>query len=331
MLNGDLDFIKDPGSENRTIYVEAAKDASKGLQIRYIKSDGGSVNTIHFNQTIADPVKAEIFANKDFRIGMSYAINRQEIIDIVENGQGTPAQQAPLNDSPLYVDGMDTQYIEYDTAKANEYLDKVLPNKGSDGYRLDKNGKRLEIVMSVSNDLSYGTTWVQKAELLIGYWDKVGVKVILNSMPDTQFIDNKKKNNIEATMYTGEGGAGLNAILDPRYFVPEEYFGLFGNGWFAWRTGATDSTQVEPPQWAKDARAAYENVLVQPSQELQIAEMKKVIQTAMDNFYVIGIARPGEMYYPFSARLGGIPETWYDGWIEGVQKIYYPEQWFLSK
>ena len=198
-------------------------------------------------------------------------------------------------------------------------------------YRQDKNGKRLEIVLSVSNDLSYGTTWVQTAELLIGYWDKVGVKVILNSMPDTQFIENKKQNKIEATMYTSEGGAGITAILDPRYYVPEEYFGLFGNGWFAWRIGSTDSVQVEPPQWAKDARAAYELVLVQPTQDLQISEMKKVIQTAMDNFYVIGIARPGLMYYPFSARLGGIPETWYDGWNEGVQKITYPEQWFINE
>ncbi len=51
----------------------------------------------------------------------------------------------------------------------------------------------------------------------------------------------------------------------------------------------------------------------------------------MERFYIIGISRPGPMYYPFHVRLGGIPETWYDGWNEGVQKILFPEQWFLTQ
>jgi hypothetical protein len=55
-----------------------------------------------------------------------------------------------------------------------------------------------------------------------------------------------------------------------------------------------------------------------------------VLQEAKDNFYVIGIARPGDLYGVFSARLGGIPETWYDGWLEGPTKIIRPEQWFIK-
>lgn len=332
MMNGDLDFVKDPGGENRIVYHEAM-DQGKPIQIKYPLSDGGNTNTIHFNQTIADPVKAEVFANKDFRIGMSYAINRPEIIEIVHNGQGEPAQHAPLKDSPLYIEGMDTQYVEYDVAKANEYLDKVLPDKDAEGFRLDKNGKRFQIIFTVQNDLSYGTNWVQIAELLIGYWKAVGIDVLLNSIPGPQHDENKKKNLIEATMYTGEGGAGVTALIDPRYYVPMEYFGYFSHGWYGWRiadpTGET--VAVEPPQWAKDARAKYEEAVAQPTYELQIAKMREVIQEAKERFYVAGISRPAPMYYPFHARLGGIPDTWYDGWIEGVQKILYPEQWFLRE
>jgi peptide/nickel transport system substrate-binding protein len=332
MLNGDLDFVKDPGNDNRVVYHDAM-DEGKPIQIKYPQSDGANTNTIHFNRTIADPVKAEIYASKDFRIGMSYAINRQEIIEIVHNGQGVPAQQAPLEDSPLYLEGFAEQYVEYDVAKANEYLDKVLPEKNAAGYRLDKNGKELEIIFTVQNDLSFGTTYVQVAELLIGYWDKVGVKVLLNSIPGPQHDENKKQNNIEAWIYTSEGGAGITAILDPRYYVPGEYAGYFGNGWNYWITNASaGEVKVEPPQDIKDLRAKYtDGVLTQPTQELQIAAMKEVMQDAMDQFYVIGISRMPVMYYPFNARLGGIPETWYDGWLEGVQKILYPEQWFLRE
>ncbi|MFZ6029199.1 MAG: ABC transporter substrate-binding protein [Chloroflexota bacterium] len=331
MLSGELDFVKDPGTENRVIYHEAM-DEGKPLQIKYPQSDGANVNTIQFNQTLADPIKAAVFADKNFRIGMSYAINRQEIIEIVFNGQGTPAQQAPLADSPLYIEGMDTQYVEYDVDKANEYLDKVLPEKNAEGYRLDSAGEPFEIIFTVQNDLSYGTTYVQIVELLIGYWKEVGVKVLLNSMPGPQFDENKKQNTIEAVIFTGEGGAGITPILDPRYYVPMEYFGMFGNGWGYWKTNAQNGeVQVEPPQWAKDARAKYEEVLLQPTEELQIEKMRAVIQDAMDNFYVIGIARNAPMYYVFHERMGGIPDTWYDGWIEGVQKILYPEQWFLRQ
>lgn len=331
MLNGDLDFVKDPGNENRTLYYDAL-DEGKPLYIKNPLSDGANVNSIHFNQTVSDTVKAEVFGNKDFRIGMSYAINRGELIEIIFSGQGEPAQVAPLNDSPFYIDGMDTQYIEYDVDLANEYLDKVLPDKDADGMRLGPDGNPFQIILTVQNDLGFGTYYVQMAELLIGYWKDAGVDVILNSQPGPQYDENNKKNLIEATLYTGEGGAGITPILDARYYVPLWGGFVFDKAWAAWRTpDATGETvAAEPPQWAKDAYAKYEEVIAQPTLDQQITLMRNVLQEAMDRFYVIGIARPVPGYYPFNTRLHGIPNVWYDGWNEGVQKIMYPEQWFLS-
>ena len=271
-----------------------------------------------------------MFANKDFRIGMSHAVNRAEIIEIVHFGQGEPSQAAPLESSPLYNEQLATQYLEYNVDLANEYLDKVLPQKDAEGYRLGSDGNRFSIIMSIANDLSYGTTWVQISELLIEQWRAVGIEVTLNSMPDTQFVENKKANNLEATLYTGEGGAGLTAILDPRYYTPFEYFGMYGNGWFAWYYAAQDSVQVEPPDEIKALRDEYQKVLTAPSQEEQIELMSNVLQIAADEFWVIGISRPAPGYQPYHQRLGNIPETWIDGWIEGVQKLLYPEQWYLK-
>src|SRR5690606_14004343 len=55
--------------------------------------------TITLNMTQPDPVKREIYSNKDFRIGLSHAINRQEIIDTVYRGQGEPWQMSPRKES----------------------------------------------------------------------------------------------------------------------------------------------------------------------------------------------------------------------------------------
>jgi peptide/nickel transport system substrate-binding protein len=331
MLNGDLDFAKDPGNENRIIYHEAMADG-KPLQIKYPQSDGANVCSIHFNLTLEDPIKSEVFNNKDFRIGMSHAIDRAQVIEIIFDGQGDPAQVAPVDGSPFFIDGMDKQYTEYNVALANEYLDKVLPDKDSSGRRLGKDGKPFAFVFTVQNDLSFGTFYVQLAELLVKYWKDVGIEATINSMPGPQMDEAKRKNLPEASIYTGEGGAGITPILDPRYYAPLQGAGIFSNAWAYWRVpdATGEAIASEPPQWAKDAYAKYELVLRQPTQEEQIIKMRDVIKEAKERFYVIGISRSAPMYYPFHARLGGIPDTWYDGWNEGVQKILYPEQWFLK-
>jgi peptide/nickel transport system substrate-binding protein len=328
MLNGDLDYIKDPSGEDRIVFFDAM-DSGAPIKISAPASDGGNTNSIHFNRNTPDAGLGEVFANKDFRIGMSHAINRPEIIEIVYFGQGEPAQVAPLESSPLYNETLATQYTEYNVDLANEYLDKIVPERGADGYRLRPDGEPLSFVFTVANDLSWGGNYVQVAELLIGYWDKVGVKVQLNSVADAQATELRENNEVQATMFTGEGGAGLTPILDPRYYTPGMLFGLYGNGWWAWYTGSLEAVQVEAPQEIQDIRNVYEEVLKQPTQEAQIEQMKQVLDIAADQFWVLGIARPGPGYQPYHARLGNQPDTWIAGWIEGVQKITLPEQWYI--
>jgi peptide/nickel transport system substrate-binding protein len=330
MLNGDLDYIKDASGDARGTFYDAVKQG-KALKIGSKINDAGTSNTLHFNLAIADPMKNKVFNDKNFRIGMSYAINRQELIDIVFAGQGEPSQAAPLKGSPLYNEQLATQYIEYSVDKANEYLDKVMPKKGSDGMRLGPDGNPFSFVLCVSNDLSYGANWVQVATLVVGYWQKVGVNVTLNSMPNKEFATKRINDQLEGAIYTGEGGAGLTAMLDPRYYVPEELFGLFGSSWYYWRVQQPNTTQVEPPQDVKDARAQYENVLVQTTTEAQITEMKKVLQTAADKFWCLGLSRPGPAYQPRSAALMNQPDEWVGGFIEGVEKLTLPEQWYLKQ
>lgn len=330
MLNGDLDHIGSAPAESRVLYHDAV-DEGKPLVIKYPQGTNSNTLNIHFNRTHADPVKAELFANKDFRIGMSHAINRLELIEIVFDGQGSPAQPSPLEGSPLYNEQLTKQYTEYDVNLANQYLDKVIPDKGTDGFRLGSDGKPLEIVMFVPNDLSYGTAYEQIGELLSSYWQAVGVKVLMNSMPDSQYGLAKEENLIEIAMFASGDGAGIATILAPRDVLPMEAHSQYGNGWYFWRVNQANTVHVEPPQWVKDLYSKYTaDVLGGATEEDQIAAMNEIIQVAADEFWVVGISRLGPTYLPFNARMGGIPETWYAGWTPGNQKIYRPEQWYLT-
>lgn len=43
---------------------------------------------IAFNLTVADPVKRQVFNSRDFRIGMSCAIDRRDIVKAIYQRQG---------------------------------------------------------------------------------------------------------------------------------------------------------------------------------------------------------------------------------------------------
>jgi peptide/nickel transport system substrate-binding protein len=330
MLNGDIDYMKDAPGEDRILFYDAL-DEGKPIKINAKNNDAGTTNTVQINLNNPDPVLQEIFRNKDFRIGLSHAINRPEVIEIAFFGQGVPAQVGPLEGSPLFSEQLAYQYTEYDVDLANEYLDKVVPDKDADGYRLRPDGERLSFVISIPNDLSYTGGYTQIGELVAGYWQAVGVDAVVNSMPGEQWQQNFLSNKIDAVIFTGEGGAGLNSILDPRYVVPGEYHGMWANGTNAFLTNNPDAEAKIPLEGVfKEQYDRYQNVLVQPSLDAQIAAMNEVIQVAAEEFWVMGISRPGPGYQPYSARLNNLPDVWVTGWIEGIEKIIRPEQWYLT-
>jgi peptide/nickel transport system substrate-binding protein len=328
LANGDLDYIKDP--TGREFFFNAL-DSGAALQMSFWNDEAGNTNSIHFNRNAQDPVLASIFSDINFRIGMSHAINREEIIEIVHQGQGTPSQVAPLESSPLYNERLATQYLEYNLDLANQYLDMVVPDKDADGFRLRPDGARLSFVFSIPNSESWQGNWVSVGELLVGYWNTVGVEVLLDAVSADVMTERREQNNYEATMFTGEGGAGLTPILQPRYYVPGEYDSLFGGGWFYWWANSQEAVTVEPPQEMKDLRVQFEQVGQQPSQDAQVAAMAEILEIAADNFWVIGISRPGLGFQPYNSRLGNFPDEWIHGWGEGVEKITYPEQWYLKQ
>ncbi len=329
MMSGELDFVKEPGEPNRELYY-AAMDGGNPIAIRNQQFDGSNTQSIQFNMTVKDPVKNQIFNDKNFRIGMSYAINRPEVIEVIFKGQGEPAQVSPLESSPLYNETLTKQYIEFDLDKANEYLDKVLPEKDADGFRLDSTGKRLSIIFTVQSDFGEGSHWVQLAELLVKYWAAVGVEVNLDVVTRSVHDESRTKtNDIEMELYHGsEGGSGITAIIDPRFYVPTGM--VYGLGWSNWFSDPEGDYAVEPPDYVKATRDIYLSAIQKATYEEQVAEMQKLMAASVDNFWVIGISRYAPLYQPLSTRLGNVPETWLHGWLEGFFRILAPEQWYIK-
>ncbi|MBK8033299.1 MAG: ABC transporter substrate-binding protein [Chloroflexi bacterium] len=324
VLAGEYDTMANTTDLQRPLFFE--NEATSGLSVYQLQSEGGGKVSIMFNMT--HPELGSIFSERDFRIAMSYAINRDEVIDIVYFGQGEARQVSPIEDSPLYNEQLTTQYLEYNVDEANAHLDLVLPDKDGDGFRLNPaTGERLTIVMTVQSG-DYGLRFTDVAELLKQYYADVGIDLVVDVVDNSIWTERRNDNSMEATVFTGEGGYGITAITDPRYFVPVHGQSIWGNAWNLWYLEPNNPNAVEPPQEIKDHIALYEQVRQAPTSEQRIELMSQVLQTAADNFWVIGISSATGPYRPLSARLANVPETWVDGWNPGGPAIAFPEQWF---
>ena len=190
VLAGKFDTMANPTNENRPLFFENAE--TSGLKVYILPREGGwrRVGPVQH-----DPPRhwANSSARKTSASACRYAINRQEIIDIVYFGEGTPRQISPNEDSPLYNEQLTNQYLEYNVDLANESLDKVLPNKDADGWRLLPNGEKLSIVFTVQTG-DYGLRFTDVAELLKGYFAEVGVDIILDVV-DNQMLTDRGNDN----------------------------------------------------------------------------------------------------------------------------------------
>ena len=138
--NIDMQARRISNPANKPVLAENAEKAGYKLYERI--SANSNIMAIHLNQTHKDPVMRELIRNKNVRIALSIGMDRDELIDIVWQGQGEPWQIGPSESHILYNEQLGTQHTEYDPDKANELLDAAgYADKNNDGIRLLPNGK----------------------------------------------------------------------------------------------------------------------------------------------------------------------------------------------
>jgi peptide/nickel transport system substrate-binding protein len=253
--------------------------------------DTMNVAMFALNLTHVDPTKREVFQNKDFRIGLSHAVNRQEIIDVVYRGQGEPWQGAPARESEFFNEQLAKQYTEYDSSLANEHLDRSgFVERDGDGFRLGPDGRRIVIAIDVT--VEEGPEWIDVSELVVKYWRDVGVAATSNTI--SRALAETRKDSSAHDLGIQPGFGGHSALTDPRWYFP-----FSGNEhairWVQWYTsGGADGE--EPPRIARDQMALYDQLKETPEPEARVDLMHEILRLAVDGFWAIGIAFPANGY-----------------------------------
>lgn len=262
---------------------------------------------IQLNYTHPDLTKRKLFQNKDFRIGLSLAIDRQALIDAVFVSQGSAAQPSILEGDSLYNERLARQYTEYNVDTANAAFDKVIPNKNGEGIRLDADGRPVTIIFEIDQARQ---TFLDMFQLILPMWREVGISAQIRTMDRALWeVRVRRGYEFDATAHRFGGGAGQAALLDARYFVPNNTNSVFARGWQAWFVDPKDANAVEPPEEAKELVALYEQVISTADGAKQTALFKKILEKNADQFYLIGITHPAIAYGIAKSDIGNVPDV----------------------
>ncbi|OSM42800.1 ABC transporter substrate-binding protein [Nesterenkonia sp. PF2B19] len=248
------------------------------------------MNTLLFNLNHSHPDEdmREILTDRSFKAGLSHALDREEIIELVYFGQGEPAQAAPREGSPYHHSELAGQHLEHDVDLADELLDEVLPERDDEGRRLGPDGRPFSIAVDVAADRSVEHARV--LELAQGYWEAVGIALEIQTMD--RDLRNERRDAGEFDVYVRDGSAGLqDAILRPHWYMPFGDSGAYAWSWGSFYLDGEDAGEAPPedsPAWRQ--WEIYDEILVTADQERQTELMEELLDVSAEAFWTIGIS-----------------------------------------
>ncbi len=233
IVGGEVDFMSRYIPFDAFTEIKTSEDQGDYRMILWSVGEGGAPMFL-FEWGHKDPEIRELFHNRDFKLGMSHALDRETINDVVYFGQGTPSQGVTSPYSPW---GRTTEEgkqlmeqwrnlgIEYDVDTANELLDSVgLQEKDGDGFRLLPSGKRLSLVVITGNPPE--SRAVDVMEMAIEYWQAVGLDITLNLQEPAAVSERRKTADYDIDGWDAWTGYYIPTIPDTLYPVGSGYCGF---------------------------------------------------------------------------------------------------------
>lgn len=185
----DLRFLSGESYADDYIYpsqYDQFQAASADGKFDFINPGVGLVTTLFwFNQNTninsatgkpyVDPIKLKWFTNEKFRQAISYAINRDAMIQSVENGRAVP-QYGFLTTGYQNWYNTNTATYPYNPDKAIELLKEIgIEKRNGDDFLTDSNGNKIEFVFNTNVENNERN---KLAVLITSDLQKIGIHVI---------------------------------------------------------------------------------------------------------------------------------------------------------
>ncbi|HET9913969.1 MAG TPA: ABC transporter substrate-binding protein [Anaerolineales bacterium] len=292
---------------------------------------GGSDAAITFNQTYdKDPVVAELLQAKDFRIALSHAIDREQIKEAVFLGLGEARQPVPAPWHPYYPgDEVAHKYTEFDQDKANQLLDGLgLTERGSDGFRLNKDGKPFSIEISYVPNFA---NWKDVALLVGENWKAVGVNTIVQERERAVHFEMRDANEIVTELWN-EDTTGFPFTGAPK-FDPRSQPGIAIAPLMRTWLQTNGAEGVEPTaEFKRVVEIIDEGKTVSPEEQTTLA--KELFTLWVDQAYeigTVGLTPLVQGVVVVNNDLKNVPETLGNDWPLRTPGNANPEQFYFDQ
>jgi peptide/nickel transport system substrate-binding protein len=296
-------------------------------KVYLFKNTRGSDCAYTFNINDKDPVLRKIFTDVRFRHAMSYAINRNQINDVLYFGKAEVRQASPPENTSFYEDWMGKYAIEYNPDKANALLDEMGlkwdPNKK---VRLLPNGKPFSFVLETIEE------FVPMSEMVVEFWNKVGVNAVLKPQERTFYLTRGKNGDRDAQAFTLDGVAEFNlrstafGKLRPGNAFDDLEFQARHKEWLE----SDGASGEEPPA---EIKRLYEQCLQFPSLRPGSAEYEKlgksITTTLVKNLWFIGLSVAPRVII-ISNKLGNTPALGTFAYDYSFWKPYRGDTWYFK-
>lgn len=286
-----------------------------------------SAMAIYFNQNYPDPEFSALFQSQPFRVGLSMAINRDQINDILYFGLGEIHPATPIRTMPWFDEAWYNEYLEYNPDAANAMLDEVgITERDNEGFRLTEAGNRVSIIVQGLEQ------HMQSCQLVATDWRAVGVELICQeSSPDlvNQYgEDNSSMGtawHIERATLFGRGTPDNFALIS----AGSHYWGA---QWALW-LNTNGAEGVEPPDEIKALNDKWAEFSQYPSDSPEAAEIgREYFAFFAEQMPVVPTVGLTPLPLIYTNRLHNVPTE--EVFFASDTNFYAPfqmEQWYFAE
>ena len=339
-------------------------EATVGLKTYLWDQGGGASFLLYPNWTHQDPQKRALYRNRDFRLGLSHAIDREKIQKIVYFGTGelTTGTMSPKaieftadeTGKDLYRQWRDLG-VAFDLDLANQLLDASgAVDADGDGFRDLPGGDELTLRIDCSAGGLENKANAQNVEIVKEGWEAAGLRVQVNAVPDEQLGVMQDNSEFDIRSCWGLGD-GPNFLVFPNWVIPVDnnrWAPLYG-AWYKVIGTEKEGTELDqdpldrnPPREEPGAGdpvwrlwELYNAARVEPDDATRLALSQDIIRVHVaDGPFVIGTVANTPTIVGHLDTVGNFPSYEQLGlggftgpWIMVYFGAVYPEQMYFKQ
>jgi len=305
-------------------------EAQSGFRTLLWREAKGSHIALFPNLNVADEGWRSLIRDARFRRALSYAIDRDEINQVVYFGLAQPSQNTVLQESPLWHEEYQSAATALDINKANKLLDEVgLTQRNAEGIRLRPDGEPLEIIVESAGE---STEESDVLELIRDSWLKAGIK--LHTKPSQRDVLRNRVFSGETvmTVWSGLENGVPTADLPPSELAPTSQIQLQWPKWGQYvETNRQSGEFPDMPEVVRLVELLDEWYATQDGAR-KTAIWHEMLKTHAENLFTIGLVAGVRQPVVVNLNLRNVPQEGVYNWDPGAHfGIYEPDTfWFAN-